>query len=508
MDCSEARLLIRKNMIAGAGPGRVPRLGFHLSECPGCRNYYHAHRARKGHHVSSQTIGTMHQSSRSSTTRRGEQRVRRTLMVAVTGLILVGFWLVGLPLARAVDDILVMTSLEQASADFGSVGHLSSPPSILVAVTPEPTTMVPTVQLSAEPPLATSIPSTPTASPLVTRRDITPTNAPMGDQPDRWTTRDRFRSPSITITPSRTASSLISSAKTATPVLSSDEAANDNQNAKAAAGSTTILFLGLDAREGEGFIARSDAILVAHLDPEQNRLSMLSLPRDLWVTIPGAGEGKINSAFVIGEQVGEGASLAKETVGDAIGVTIDYVVVMDFTGFRSLVDALDGINIDVPTELYDPNFPTEDYGYTIAHFLPGVQTMDGDRALTYSRIRHPDSDFQRMRRQEAVVLAIARKIRTRGMLRNLSEADQLTSALRPYMRTDMSPTMALNLLWSMRSVDLSSAHYIAADGSMLTETNIGGAYVIYADVSVLHFLGAQLIEGVDEQSGHIDTGVP
>ncbi len=266
--------------------------------------------------------------------------------------------------------------------------------------------------------------------------------------------------------------------------------------------------LGLDAREGEGFIARSDAILVAHLDPEQNRLSMLSLPRDLWVTIPGAGEGKINSAFVIGEQVGEGASLAKETVGDAIGVTIDYVVVMDFTGFRSLVDALDGINIDVPTELYDPNFPTEDYGYTIAHFLPGVQTMDGERALTYSRIRHPDSDFQRMRRQEAVVLAIARKIRTRGMVRNLSEADRLTSALRPYMRTDMSPTMALNLLWSMRSVDLSSAHYIAADGSMLTETNIGGAYAIYADVSVLHFLGAQLIEGVDEQSGHIDAVGP
>jgi polyisoprenyl-teichoic acid--peptidoglycan teichoic acid transferase len=316
-----------------------------------------------------------------------------------------------------------------------------------------------------------------------------PTELALRDQADRTHLRDRLSPTSRAIKPIQ-------------KVPRSDrlsmlprEVMDLEQTVRSVEGSTTILFLGLDAREGEGFMARSDAILVAHLDPRHDRLSMLSLPRDLWVNIPGAGQGKINSAFIIGEQMGEGATLAKETVSETLDISIDHVVVMDFTGFRSLVDALGGISVDVPTELYDPAFPTEDYGYRVAHFLPGRQRFDGEEALTYSRIRHPDSDFQRMRRQEAVVLAITKRIRDRGMVRNLREADRLTSALRPYMRTDMSPATALDLLWSMRAVDLTSADYISVDTSLLVETNIGGAYSVYADASVLRGLGARLIEG-------------
>ena len=215
----------------------------------------------------------------------------------------------------------------------------------------------------------------------------------------------------------------------------------------------TVLLLGLDARSGEGLMARSDAIVVARIDPDLQRVALLSLPRDLWVSIPGVGEGKINSAYFIGEQTQEGAALARDTVSQAIGVKIDHVAVIDFTGFRSLIDALGGVPVDVPKELYDPQFPTDDYGYTVAHFMPGTEVMNGDRALMFSRIRHPDSDFERMRRQQLVLLGIVRRLRQRGIIQNLHEADTITESIRPFIHSDISTKTILELLWSMRSFD-------------------------------------------------------
>lgn len=232
--------------------------------------------------------------------------------------------------------------------------------------------------------------------------------------------------------------------------------------------------------------------MVVRLDPARQRVALLSLPRDLWVSIPGAGHGKINSAYFIGEQTGQGAALAKETVSQALGIRIDYTAVIGFRGLRTLIDALDGIPVDVPKELYDPRFPTDDYGTTVAHFLPGPQVMNGEQALIFSRIRHPDSDFERMRRQQLVVVGIARKLRERGVLRNLAAADQLTTALQPHVRTDLPPATALGLLWNFRSLDPQTIQRTAVDSSRLREGNIGGAYVLLDPGGVLHELGVRL----------------
>ena len=260
-----------------------------------------------------------------------------------------------------------------------------------------------------------------------------------------------------------------------------------------APGALTLLVLGTDLRPNEGTLARSDTIMVVRMDPATQRVALLSLPRDLWVSIPGAGHGKINSAYFVGQETGQGAMLAKETVSQVLGIPIDYTAVVDFRGFRTLVDALGGITVDVPKELYDPRFPTDDYGYTVAHFLPGPQVMNGDQALTFSRIRHPDSDFERMRRQQLVVLGIARKLRERGAVRNLAAADQLTTALQPYIRTDLPPTTILGLLWSFRSLDPQTIQRATVDSSRLREGNIGGAYVLLDPGGVLHELGAKLV---------------
>lgn len=261
----------------------------------------------------------------------------------------------------------------------------------------------------------------------------------------------------------------------------------------APADAVTVLLLGVDARPAEGQLARSDTVMVARLDPARGRVVLLSLPRDLWTSIPGVGEGKLNTAYFIGERHGQGAVLVRETVEKMLGITIDYTAGIDFAGFRDVIDSLGGITVDVPRELYDPRFPTDDYGYTIAHFLPGPQNMNGEQALMYSRIRHPDSDFQRMRRQQQVVLAIAQRVRERGILRALNEADKLTAAVQPHVRTDMPTALALRLMWGLRDLNLSTVEQITVDSNLLTETNIGGAYALVDTAGALPAVGARLV---------------
>ncbi len=244
-------------------------------------------------------------------------------------------------------------------------------------------------------------------------------------------------------------------------------------------------------------LARSDALLLARLDPQQHIVGLLSLPRDLWVAMPGDGAGKVNSAFYYGEQgqPGGGPAFARQTISDALGIQIDYHIVIDFRGFRDLIDALGGVEVDVPAELYDAQFPTEDFGYTVAHFLPGRQLLDGARALMYSRVRHPDSDFQRMRRQQLVLLGLMQTLQRRSSLRTLHEADMLTAALVPYVHTDMPADVVAGLAWGLHATEPASVQHLVVDGAVLQETTIGGAYALVADPAVLQQFGRRLVAG-------------
>lgn len=393
-------------------------------------------------------------------------------------------WYLGLPLVRAWRDVAAMTTLQfkasKPEVPIGLKGDAAPPLMLSKAALPLPElVIVPDEEVSAE------------------------VDAPINqhsDSPNVMTTAVPLEAKSMAA-PAPTTPPIdptATSMTTAMDMLASDDVAPVVPEVPEfqvdQAGAITILVLGTDARPDET-LARSDAIMLVRLDPQQQSVTLLSLPRDLWVNIPNFGEGKIDSAYFLGEQYGEGAVVAAQTVSEALNINIDRTAVIDFAGFRGLIDALGGIRINVPKELYDPEFPTEDYGYMVAHFLPGEQIMDGAQALMYSRIRHPDSDFERMRRQQAVVVGIAERLRERGVLKNLREADRITAALRPYIHTDLPRPLALNLLWSMRSVDVKAVKRITADTSLLTETSIGGAYVLIADPATLHDLGAQLVGG-------------
>lgn len=187
---------------------------------------------------------------------------------------------------------------------------------------------------------------------------------------------------------------------------------------------TNILVLGVDTRadSNEGVdIGRTDSIMIINIDPQRKQISLLSIPRDLFITVSGRGRLRINAIVREAElaRVGTGLGVLEEAIEDNFDIQIDHVVRADFQGFVEVVDAIGGIEIVVPNRIVDDRYPLpDDSGTTTVIFDPGLQWMDGERALQYTRTRQADSDYARAARQQQVIEAIFLKMNTaRGLLR-------------------------------------------------------------------------------------------
>lgn len=245
-----------------------------------------------------------------------------------------------------------------------------------------------------------------------------------------------------------------------------------------------FLLLGIDRREGEEGPWRTDTMIVASLDPKTKSAAMLTIPRDLYVPIPapGAGENRINTANFYGDQTnypGGGPALAKKTIEYNFAIPIHYYVLIDFNGFRKIIDALGGIDVNVPHAIDDPNYPTEDYGVMHLQIPAGLQHMDGDLALKYARTRHTDSDFGRSQRQMQVILAARDKaLRTNA----LAQAPQLLQQLQATIETDMSPEQMLALAPTAAQIRADNIKTRSIDLSMTYEIRLNtGANVLWPD---------------------------
>lgn len=204
---------------------------------------------------------------------------------------------------------------------------------------------------------------------------------------------------------------------------------------------TTLLAVGLDRRGAE--IARTDAMVVVHFGPIGEPTGLLSIPRDLWVTIPNRGEDRINTAYAWGDlKSGDGVSLARRTVEENFGIRVDRMAVVDFTCFQAAVDAVGGIRVDVADRLVDEQYPVEPKGDRMPIFEPGPQILSGERALQYVRIRSPDSDFARMRRQQQVISAFTGEVHDAGKALRVVAA--LTHQCTGFV-TDLSPVDLITL---------------------------------------------------------------
>jgi LCP family protein required for cell wall assembly len=171
-----------------------------------------------------------------------------------------------------------------------------------------------------------------------------------------------------------------------------------------------ILILGLDARPDEGTVTRADSIILMAVHPRH--ISLLSIPRDLFLEAGIYGEQRINAIHMLGEMeaAGRGITLMEESIDAAFDIHIDRYLRLDFDGFVALVDAVGGVTIDVEHAIEDYAYPSADGGTMTVRFDTGLQTMDGARALVYARTRHGDDDYRRAERQQQVISALAGKL--------------------------------------------------------------------------------------------------
>ncbi|MDX2160722.1 MAG: LCP family protein [bacterium] len=219
----------------------------------------------------------------------------------------------------------------------------------------------------------------------------------------------------------------------------------------------TVLVMGLDRRPGESGLAyRTDTMMLISLDPAANTLGILSIPRDLYIEVPGYSRlQRANTPMVLGElqAPGYGPTLAMQTLQYNLGMRIHEVVVVDFEAFITLIDALGGLEIDVPYPIADYDYPSMDYGYDPFIIQAGRQTLDGAAALKFARTRHNDSDFERARRQQLVLFALRDQILNRDMLPSLIvQSPTLLAAISDDVYTSLTLDQIIPLALSLRDV--------------------------------------------------------
>ncbi|HET9913174.1 MAG TPA: LCP family protein [Anaerolineales bacterium] len=277
---------------------------------------------------------------------------------------------------------------------------------------------------------------------------------------------------------------------TVVPFSTIDPAGSDSQVLNNGQETVNFLLIGSDRRPGGSF--RTDTMVIAILRPNEGQVSLISIPRDLWVSIPGWENQRINTAYQHGVSVGYpggGPGLLKETILYNLGIRIDHTAMVEFDGFRQIVDTLGGVDVPVSCaytdwRLIDPSYdPFNENNWHLYTTGPGVVHMDGDLALWYARSRQKSNDFDRGRRQQEVLRALFVQTLQTGTLTRIPE---LYNNLRSTVETDLGLGDLLSLAVyapKMTNADIRS-YYIRPPyvNSWITD---GGAYVLLPNEAAL-----------------------
>lgn len=247
-----------------------------------------------------------------------------------------------------------------------------------------------------------------------------------------------------------------------------------------------IMLLGTDRRPPhEGW--RTDTMILVSIDPEDKIVSMVSIPRDLYVAVPGYGKTRLNLADNIGEAQyypGGGPALLRATLEENLGMTFDHYIRIDFQGFVEVIDTLGGIDVDVqcPTELWVPNMKSPGE-YLLLRTVPaGMQHMDGELALIYSRCRGHTPVFDRDRRQREVLVAIRDRVVELGIPGLLPRLFELLDSMQRNVQTDLEPAEILSLAQLITQIPPQSINQRTLDLSVAPEwTTPEGAWVMLPD---------------------------
>lgn len=221
------------------------------------------------------------------------------------------------------------------------------------------------------------------------------------------------------------------------PIMPDELATTDEEPIPDIEDRLNFLLMGTDAREGEK-VARTDTMIFVSVDKETNRISMLSIPRDTRVNIPGRGMDKINAAYVYG-----GPQLAVKTVSNLLGVPIDYYVLARFEGFKDIVDALGGVDFEVQQDMY---YPAESI-----NLKKGMQRLDGDKALQFVRYRnYPNGDIERAEQQQRFLKALIEETLQPG---NVIRLPKLVYSVNKNVDTNLGLTQMIKLAKAARGLN-------------------------------------------------------
>ena len=260
-----------------------------------------------------------------------------------------------------------------------------------------------------------------------------------------------------------------------------------------------ILMMGLDRRPSEGDKpTRTDTMFVMTIDPQSETAGIIGIPRDLWVDYPYNDgsccyQERINAAFVLGETQGYwggGPELAKYVVEQSLGLSIDLYIIIDFEGFKQIIDDLGGITVYIEQDVYDPFYSeTELPGdYFPIDFKAGdVVEMDGSTALAYARTRRNSSDLDRIRRQQQVMFAALDKARELNW-DDIGKVPGLFSNYKDAIVTDVNDLLVLRYAGLASRIDPTRITALSVGAATRPWTTPAGASVLLADDELMEQL--------------------
>ncbi len=271
-----------------------------------------------------------------------------------------------------------------------------------------------------------------------------------------------------------------------------------------------ILFLGI-VGEGSRGAFLTDAIFVTSIIPSKKQISMISIPRDLWVKIPNGSTGvKINSLYEL-ENKGKGFSkadsyeLIKEKIEDITGLPMNYIVILDLKGFEKLIDALGGIDIWLEKDVIDPSLVNPHNPSEIFHLSAGWRHLDGALIIKFIRTRYaPNGDFYRIEHQQQIIAALKDKLTKLADIWNLISWLKIWQSLSGHVITNLD----FNTIWQIFPVvkDISSSQiqYLSItnrppDELLMTST----MYDNWSDKDIYILIPAKGFENYEEINNYI-----
>ncbi len=224
---------------------------------------------------------------------------------------------------------------------------------------------------------------------------------------------------------------------------------------KTDAGRINVLLLG---RAGENYPGKNltDTIMMMSIDTEKHKVALISLPRDLYVTLPEEHvAGKINSFYQYGLLQNQGTKAIEQAVTLVTGEPLHYIVILDFDGFEKIIDTFGGIELEVARDIYDARYPGKNYSYETFELKKGWQKLDGKTALKYVRERHddPEGDFGRAKRQQQVLTALKKKVFANSLFSNINAVNELLVILGSSIKTNATLPEMENFLRLAKRVD-------------------------------------------------------